>query len=85
MEDLDKRYFRAEKEGYLSRVAIFFPVPGLRQASQAGFAEKLGIRQNMVSDYERGKRRLSPAGVKRILRGRKSGMEKTLDFRKIIF
>jgi len=27
--------------------------------SQAQLAAKLGIRQNMVSDYERGKRRLS--------------------------
>jgi ribosome-binding protein aMBF1 (putative translation factor) len=34
--------------------------------SQAQLAEKLGIRQNMVSDYERGKRRLSPAMAKRI-------------------
>jgi ribosome-binding protein aMBF1 (putative translation factor) len=34
--------------------------------SQSQLAEKLGIRQNMVSDYERGKRRLSPAMAKRI-------------------
>ena len=34
--------------------------------SQAQLAEKLGIRQNMVSDYERGRRRLSPAMAKRI-------------------
>ena len=34
--------------------------------SQAQLAEKLGIRQNMISDYERGKRRLSPAMAKRI-------------------
>ena len=34
--------------------------------SQAQLAEKLGIRQNMVSDYERGKRRLSPSMAKRI-------------------
>ena len=27
--------------------------------SQAQLAEKLGVRQNMISDYERGKRRLS--------------------------
>ena len=34
--------------------------------SQAKLAEKLEIRQNMVSDYERGKRRLSPAMAKRM-------------------
>ena len=34
--------------------------------SQSQLAAKLGIRQNMVSDYERGKRRLSPAMAKRI-------------------
>jgi transcriptional regulator with XRE-family HTH domain len=34
--------------------------------SQAQLAEKLGIRQNMISDYERGKRRLSPEMAKRM-------------------
>jgi len=34
--------------------------------SQSQLAEKLCIRQNMISDYERGKRRLSPAMAKRI-------------------
>lgn len=34
--------------------------------SQTQLALKLGIRQNMISDYERGKRRLSPAMAKRI-------------------
>lgn len=34
--------------------------------SQAQLAQKLGIRQNMISDYERGKRRLSPSMAKRI-------------------
>ncbi len=34
--------------------------------SQAQLAEKLGIRQNMISDYERGKRRLSQTMAKRI-------------------
>lgn len=34
--------------------------------SQSQLAEKLGIRQNMISDYERGKRRLSPSMAKRI-------------------
>ena len=34
--------------------------------SQSQLAAKLGIRQNMVSDYERGKRRLSSAMAKRM-------------------
>ena len=34
--------------------------------SQSQLADKLGIRQNMISDYERGKRRLTPAMAKRI-------------------
>ncbi len=34
--------------------------------SQSQLAEKLGVRQNMISDYERGKRKLSPAMAKRI-------------------
>ena len=34
--------------------------------SQSQLAEELSIRQNMISDYERGKRRLSPAMAKRI-------------------
>ena len=34
--------------------------------SQSQIADKLGVRQNMISDYERGKRRLSPAMAKRI-------------------
>jgi len=34
--------------------------------SQSQIADKIGVRQNMISDYERGKRRLSPAMAKRI-------------------
>jgi len=34
--------------------------------TQAQLAQKLDVRQNMISDYERGKRRLSPAMGKRI-------------------
>lgn len=34
--------------------------------TQAQVAKKLGVRQNMVSDYERGKRRLSPSMAKRL-------------------
>jgi DNA-binding transcriptional regulator YiaG len=33
--------------------------------TQGQLAEKLNIRQNMVSDYERGRRRLSPSMAKR--------------------
>ena len=36
--------------------------------TQAKLAEKLNVRQNMISDYERGKRRLSPSMAKRIAR-----------------
>jgi ribosome-binding protein aMBF1 (putative translation factor) len=35
--------------------------------TQAQLAEKLGIRQNMISDYERGKRRLSRPMAKRMV------------------
>ena len=34
--------------------------------TQAQLAAKLGIRQNMVSDYERGRRRLSPTMARRL-------------------
>ena len=34
--------------------------------TQAQLAEKLNVRQNMISDYERGKRRLSPSMAKRM-------------------
>ena len=34
--------------------------------SQSQLAKKLEIRQNMISDYERGKRRLTPDMAKRI-------------------
>ena len=34
--------------------------------TQAQLAAKLGIRQNMISDYERGKRRLSPSMADRL-------------------
>ena len=34
--------------------------------TQAQVAKKLGVRQNMISDYERGKRRLSPSMAKRL-------------------
>ena len=34
--------------------------------TQVQLAKKLGIRQNMISDYERGKRRLSPIMAERL-------------------
>jgi len=34
--------------------------------TQAQLAKKLGIRQNMISDYERGKRRFSSSMAKRM-------------------
>jgi len=34
--------------------------------TQAQLAAKLDVKQNMISDYERGKRRLSPSMAKRI-------------------
>ena len=34
--------------------------------SQAKLAKKLGIQQNMISDYERGKRNLSPSMANRL-------------------
>ena len=55
------------KEMQSNRVGNLLSAARLRASmSQSQLAEKLGIRQNMVSDYERGKRRLSPAMAKRI-------------------
>ena len=34
--------------------------------TQAELAKKLGVRQNMISDYERGKRRISQTMAKRL-------------------
>ena len=34
--------------------------------TQAQLAKNLGVRQNMISDFERGKRRLSPTMAKRL-------------------
>jgi len=44
--------------------------------SQSQLAEKLGIRQNMVSDYERGKRRLTPDMARRIAKTLKIKVER---------
>ena len=38
----------------------------MESLSKAQLAEKLGVRQNMINDYERGKRRLSLSMAKRI-------------------
>jgi ribosome-binding protein aMBF1 (putative translation factor) len=55
------------KEMQSNRVGNLLSAARLKAGlSQSQLAEKLGIRQNMISDYERGKRRLSPAMAKRI-------------------
>ena len=36
--------------------------------TQAQLATKLGIRQNMISDYERGKRRVTPSMADRLVK-----------------
>jgi len=55
------------KEMQSNRVGNLLSAARLKAGlSQSQLAEKLGIRQNMVSDYERGKRRLSSAMAKRM-------------------
>jgi ribosome-binding protein aMBF1 (putative translation factor) len=44
--------------------------------SQSELAKKLGIRQNMISDYERGRRRLTPDMAKRIAQALKINVER---------
>ena len=44
--------------------------------TQAQVAKKLGVRQNMVSDYERGKRRLSPSMAKRFAKALKINIDR---------
>jgi len=55
------------KEMQSNRVGNLLSAARLKaNLSQSQLAVKLGIRQNMISDYERGKRRLSAAMAKRI-------------------
>jgi len=55
------------KEMQSNRVGNLLSAARLKATlSQAQLAAKLGVRQNMISDYERGKRRLTPAMAKRI-------------------
>ena len=55
------------KEMQSNRVANLLAGARLKAGlTQAQLAKKLGIRQNMISDYERGKRRLSPSMAKRL-------------------
>jgi len=55
------------KEMQSNRVGNLLSAARLKaNLSQSQFAAKLGVRQNMISDYERGKRRLTPAMAKRI-------------------
>ena len=46
--------------------------------SQSQLADKLGVRQNMISDYERGKHRLSTAMAKRIAEALKIKVDRIL-------
>ncbi len=55
------------KEMQSNRVGNLLSAARLKaNLSQSQLAEKLGIRQNMISDYERGKRRLTPDMATRI-------------------
>lgn len=55
------------KEMQSNRVGNLLSAARLKaNLSQAQLAAKLAVRQNMISDYERGKRRLTPAMAKRI-------------------
>jgi ribosome-binding protein aMBF1 (putative translation factor) len=55
------------KEMQSNRVGNLLSAARLKaNLSQAQLAKKLGVRQNMISDYERGKRRLTQAMAKRI-------------------
>jgi ribosome-binding protein aMBF1 (putative translation factor) len=55
------------KEMQSNRVGNLLSAARLKaDLSQAQLAAKLDVRQNMISDYERGKRRLTPAMGKRI-------------------
>jgi ribosome-binding protein aMBF1 (putative translation factor) len=55
------------KEMQSNRVGNLLSAARLKaNLSQAQLAAKLNVRQNMISDYERGKRRLTPAMAKRI-------------------
>ena len=44
--------------------------------TQAQVAKKLGVRQNMLSDYERGKRRLSPSMANRLAKALKINVDR---------
>jgi ribosome-binding protein aMBF1 (putative translation factor) len=55
------------KEMQSNRVGNLLSAARLKaNLSQAQLAAKLDVRQNMISDYERGKRRLTSAMAKRI-------------------
>ncbi len=55
------------KEMQSNRVGNLLAGARLKEGiTQAQLAEKLGIRQNMISDYERGRRRLSSSMAKRM-------------------
>lgn len=55
------------KEMQSNRVGNLLSAARLKaNLSQKQLAAKMDVRQNMISDYERGKRRLTPAMAKRI-------------------
>jgi ribosome-binding protein aMBF1 (putative translation factor) len=60
------------KEMQSNRVGNLLAAARLKaNMTQAQLAEKLGIHQNMISDYERGKRRLSLSMAKRFAKNLK--------------
>ena len=71
-EDADEKFVSIESSEYWqemekNRVGNLLAGARLKAGlTQAQLAEKLGIRQNMVSDYERGCRRYSDAMAKRL-------------------
>jgi ribosome-binding protein aMBF1 (putative translation factor) len=71
-EEVDEEYVSIENTEYWremekNRVGNLLAGARLKAGlTQAQLAEKLGIRQNMVSDYERGRRSYSDAMAKRL-------------------
>ncbi len=72
VEDPDDEFVSIESTGYWkemekNRVGNMLAGARLKAGmTQAQLAEKLGIRQNMISDYERGRRTYSDAMAKRL-------------------
>lgn len=65
------------KEMQSNRIGNLLAAARLKaELSQSQLADKLGIRQNMISDYERGKRRLTSDMAKRIAKTLKIKVER---------